>query len=260
MKPIILSIALAFAVTPAYASLNDNFDSYQNDTAFNSVWAASTGTGLSLTTGVSVSGPNSVKNPGNNAQSNRRQMDSIYGHELNFSFYFYDFDGGNGRDYASLYARGGSGAWSDTFENALSIGKYDATTPAKYAGRLAVPGDALFGNGAEAGPGGWFALGGAPDRSIGWHKADILGSWDEVNPGKVSYRFLIDDVLGGTISNAQDDLFNWVVLGSGLTTLSPIAIDNVSITAVPEPTMCAMFGIGWILSRCCRRAGKATHV
>jgi hypothetical protein len=61
----------------------------------------------------------------------------------------------------------------------------------------------------------WFALDdpGAPDCSVGWHEARVLGSLDG---GLAQYEFYIDGLLSKTATSTVTDLFNWIVMGSGL--------------------------------------------
>src|SRR5205807_5919009 len=98
--------AVAASLTlAARADLFDNFDSYTSTADFNAAWLANVGTGLALDATDFYSGPNSVKNPGTAAQSSRRSMSGVAAHSLDFTFRFYDFDGGNARDYGMLYSR-----------------------------------------------------------------------------------------------------------------------------------------------------------
>ena len=91
----------------------------------------------------------------------------------------------------------------------------------------------------------WFHLGGAADRSVGWHNAQILGMADPINVGKVRYEFYIDGVLGASVANLNPLTYNWLVLGSALSTApSAIAMDNVNFVMVPEPSTFALGLLG----------------
>ncbi len=96
-------------------------------------------------------------------------------------------------------------------------------------------------------------------RSTGWHDAEITGEADPLNAGKAIYRFYIDGVLGGSLSGAAAPSYNWLVLGSGLTTASPIAFDNVDVLVVPEPSALAFgfLGAAALLYRGRRRQGHS---
>lgn len=226
--------------------LFDNFDTYADTAAFDTVWTDNAGAGLSLNTATFASSPNSVWNANyaTAVASSREHMTAVSAFTLNFSFDFYDYTGqANSRDYAHLYSRNGD-LFTGGLNNILRIGKYNNITTTKYYGYSYLISGVIAGNGASdpALSGGWFALGGAPDRSIGWHEARITGEADPLNPGRAIYKFYIDGVLGGSLANAAAPDYNWVVLGSGLTTASAIAFDNVSVVAVPEPSA-LLFGL-----------------
>lgn len=223
-------------VSPAASVLFDNFDSYANNADFNAAWTINAASGLSLDTVDFVSFPNSAVNPTyTNAASSREQMAPVDALLLNFSFRFYDYTGVNSRDYAQLYSRAGN-SWTDPVNNILRIGKYNSIATSKYYGYIFLSSGVTPGDGASALASGWFALGGAADRSVGWHEAQIIGEADPANAGKALYLFYIDGVLGGSLANATAPNYNWAVLGSGLTTASPIAFDDVSVAAIPEPS------------------------
>ncbi len=98
-----IGVVLTFT---AQADLFDNFDSYTTKAEFDAVWTPSTGTGLDIYTAQSVSSPNSVRNPGTTAQASRQLMVGVPATLLDFSYDFYDFDGGNNaRDYAQIQSR-----------------------------------------------------------------------------------------------------------------------------------------------------------
>ena len=234
----LLSVALVFALaTAAQAMLFDNFDSYANDTELLAEWTTTVGAGLTLNTSEWVSSPHSVVNPGTDGASIRHGMDAIAASQLNFSFDFYDYDAGYARDVGMLYAKAGND-WAGATLQIMAIGKYNNILTNHYFARMAFgTGTAVYGDGATAQVSGWIGLAGGPNRSIGWHSAQILGEPDPVYAGMVKYSFFIDGQLGGTISNAAELDYSYVVLGSGLSTSpSGIAFDNVSAMVVPEPS------------------------
>ena len=239
-----IGIVLTFT---AQADLFDNFDSYTTKAQFDAVWTPSTGTGLDLYTAQSVSSPNSVKNPGTTAQASRRLMAGVAAPLMDFSYDFYDFDANNSaRDYIQIQSRAGTD-YTGTLQQLLAIGKYSNITGSKYFGRVAFETGGVYGDGATAPAATWFQLGGAGDRSVGLHTAQILGLDDPANPGMVRFEFYIDGILGGSVANINDSSisFNWLVLGSGLTTVpNGIAMDNVSIVTVPEPSFLALCLLG----------------
>ncbi len=119
---------------------------------------------------------------------------------------------------------------SGTLQQILAVGHYGSVTTTKYDGRVA------FG-----GP-NWFALDdpAAPDRSVGWHEARILGSLAGLT---AQYQFYIDGILSKTVSSTVTDPFNWVVMGSGLTSIYGMWYDDVLVT-VPEPSTFALSLLG----------------
>lgn len=222
------------------AQLSDNFDSYANKAAFDAVWTPSVGAGLGLNTAEFVSSPNSVKNTATAtsiaAQSRRFLSTAAPGNNFSFEFNFYDYNAANNvRDYGMLYARSGSD-WTGSLFQLIAIGKYNTGTATRYYGRVAFE-STTYVLGDGAGPllsGGWFQLNAA--NSIGWHTARVVGMPDSLNPGKTRLEFFIDNSLAGSVSNLGYQDYNWVVLGSGLSSTGGfISFDNVVVT-VPEPS------------------------
>ena len=233
----------------AKADIIDNFDSYANQAAFDAAWTTAVGTGLDLNTSVFVSSPNSVKNPGTAAATSiRYDSTGVSALLLDFSYDFYDYDAGNARDFMQVQSRATSD-FTSSLGQLLAIGKYNTIVGNKYYGRVAFATGGIYGDGATTPVSTWFQLGGAADRSIGWHSAQILGYADPANVGMVRYEFYIDGLLGGSVANINNSTvnFNWLVLGSGLSTApSGIAMDNVNfVTAtVPEPSSIALGLVG----------------
>lgn len=231
----------------------DNFDGYADTAAFEAAWMDSTGPGLSLNTTTYASGPNAVWNPGyvTNAAASRRQFTPVDALKLEFSFSFYDSTTDNGRDYAQLYSK--NGAWANATANILRIGKYNSITTSKYYGYTFLSSGVILGDGATSLTSGYFALGGAANRSVGWHEARITGEADPDHAGMALYKFYIDGVLGGSLANAADRDFDWIVLGSGLTSASAIVFDDVRFEAIPEPSAPLLGFLGMVALVCLRR-------
>ncbi len=225
---------LLLASMPAKADFFDNFDSYNTTTDFQGAWTTTVGTGFSLNS-TNVSSPNSVWNPTTNAATSRHQMPTIDALNVDFSFDFYDSTTANARDFGQMYSKNGN--WANATQNILRIGKYNTITTSKYYGYIFLSSGVILGDGATSLTSGYFALGGAADRSVGWHEARITGEPDTANTGMALYKFYIDGVLGGSISNARDFDFDFVVLGSGATSPNALLYDNVQVTSlVPEPS------------------------
>ncbi len=111
--------------------------------------------------------------------------------------------------------------YSGSLQQLLAIGSTAILQAASISRGSHLRREGWTGDGATAPAGTWFQLGGAGDKSIGWHNARILGMADLGNPGMVRYEFYIDGLLGGSVANLNDRSvsFNWLVLGSGLTTV-----------------------------------------
>ncbi len=229
---IVLGVSQLILTSNTYAaSLFDNFDSYADQTALNAVWSTP-GTAMTLDTSRAWSSPNSIYQAPMVAQQSRRAIGfdapvSL----LDFSFRFYDSigTGSYARSYGMLYAYAG-GNPSGTLQQILAVGHYGSVTTTKYDGRVA------FG-----GP-NWFPLDdpAAPDRSVGWHEARVLGS---LVGSTAQYQFYIDDILSKTVSSTVTDPFNWVVMGSGLTSPYGMWYDDV-LVVIPEPSTLALGLLG----------------
>jgi hypothetical protein len=122
-----------------------------------------------------------------------------------FGCYLYDSNAT--RAYAEVRGYTGAGYNQGTLQNYYAIGKYNSTTmpgeaynATKYQGRVAI------------GPGtnGWFNLNlpGAPSRSPGWHRFDIVRTAGGV------YNFYVDGVLGRSFTNVTDCAWDCVTIGS----------------------------------------------
>ena len=241
-RTLVTLLVVGASLATLRAGIIDNFDSYDSKAEFDAVWTPSTGTGLGLNTSVFDSSPNSVMNPGTTAQVSRQFMTPISAPILSVSFDFYDFDAGNARDYVAVQSRVGT-EYTGALNNLLAIGKYNSIAGAKYYGRVSTATGAVYGDGASAPVSTWFHLDGAANMSIGWHNAKILGLDSTAYVGKVRYEFYIDDVLGGSVDNLDSVDYNWVLLGSGLSTApSGLAFDNLAV--VPEPSSLALVLLG----------------
>lgn len=149
------------------------------------------------------------------------------------SFYFYDDKGtslGGGRQYLELRAYSGA-VFDGTLQNLWAIGKYNTVTTGTYNGRKYQARVAFGGV-------GWINLSDAPDRSVGWHLMEM-----EISPTLA--RFYVDGVLGAEVSRGAAGIVDSVVMGSGLSSSGIDAwIDDVRVTAVPEPATLVAVGIG----------------
>lgn len=227
----ITALALVSASSGMAQTVSDNFDSYADQTAFDAAWTPGVAAMTLTTTNQSVSGANSIYQ-GTVAQQSRIAI----GYEipismLDFSFSFYDPAGAGSlaRTYGMAYAY--SGDWGVGLQQLVAIGKYNAVASTKYHGRVA------FGSVS------WFALDAptSPDRTVGWHEARITGS---LVGGQAQYDFYIDGLLAGTrTSTVTDSTFDWIVMGSGLSSTHGMWYDDISIV-IPEPSSLALSLLG----------------
>ncbi len=230
---VLAAALLTVSAVSAYA-FTDNFDSYADQAALETVWQHS-GSPVLLSNNQAFSSPNSVYQGTAAAQSRALVSNPVPAQQLNFSFVFYDETGTGSlaRAYGMVYARAGSN-WTDTLNQIIAIGKYNSVATTKYFGRIAF------------GSLNWFVLDAptSPDRSVGWHKAEVIGAVDPNDPTKAQISFYIDGQLGKTVGGVANSVFNFVVLGSGLSSTHGMYFDDV--TLVPEPGSLLALGSGLV--------------
>ncbi len=243
---IILAAALAAIGGAASAQFIDDFDSYADQAAFNAVWSGASP--MSLTNNNWVSAPNSIYQGTVAQQSYRHLGTSIPLQQLYFSFNFYDERGtaSLARTYGMVYSRAGD-QWTGSLQQIIAVGKYNTIATTKYNARIAF------------GSLNWFVLDapGAPDRSVGWHKAEVIGGVDPVDPSKAQVSIFIDGILGKTVTGLANVDFNWVVMGSGLSSTHGMYFDDVVVAPIPEPASMALAGVGLASILGLRRRGRA---
>ena len=247
MKHVVTLAVLAALAIPASAAviLQDNFDSYADQAAFEAAWpktAATTGSST-LSTEQIHSAAYSVKTlttgSGTLTQSNYRnfgvEADGSDAQPLVADFWMYWVSGAT-RTFNAIRAYSGAGFGQGTLDQICAIGAYNAVTAPgevfngnKWQGRVA------FGSGV-----GWFNLdaAGSPNRSEGWHKFSVVVKSSTVD-------FLVDDVLGRSFSRGTITTFDTFVIGSGLSSAGFAAYtDDLNIEQVPEPASLALLALG----------------
>jgi hypothetical protein len=229
----ILATALVASSASATVFLNDNFDSYANQTAFNAAWTPVT-TAATLSLDQSVSPSQSVL-AGTAAQRSLRtfgEIGSLSGSSdvVDFSFNFYDSSGSAAayREFAELDDSTtplGSG-------QLFAMGLNNNLVSTFYMARI-------LGYDPGTGSGAFFKLdgAGAPTRTTGWHKLEA-----RIGDNQVDYY--VDNILSKTvnISTVTDRSFDTVKVGSGISSANAAYFDDVYVerlTPVPEPSVLA---------------------
>lgn len=248
-----LLAALAFVVS-ANAQyqliLFDDFDTYADQTAFNTVWSSTASTLYSLDTTFG-NGGQSVKLPSPASGSTGRYFRNLGGsyngtdaNPLVMSFDFYlDSAGANSnwagaRMYMEMRSYSGGAFNSGSLQQLLAIGVFntsdDAYSGSRYQGRVAF------------GSTNWNTLdqddgdpSNDPVRSTGWHNLAIEVMSTTVN-------FYVDGVFAETAPRGNLGLFDSVVLGSGLSDgtapQETFWMDNFKVEIVPEPASMLILG------------------
>jgi hypothetical protein len=233
----LLASVLCASTAGATVFLNDNFDSYANQTAFQAAWTPVT-VAATLSLDQSVSPSQSVL-AGPSSQRSLRTIGEIgnltgSSDVIDFSFNFYDSNGSGPayREYAELddsTAPSGSG-------QLFAMGLNNNLISTYYMARI------LGGDGG-AGSGAFFKLDGvgAPTRTTGWHTLEARISDNQVD-------YYVDSILSKTvnISTVTDRSLDTVKLGSGISSASAAYFDDVyveRITPVPEPSSLALAGL-----------------
>ncbi|MFN7138542.1 MAG: immunoglobulin domain-containing protein, partial [Limisphaerales bacterium] len=159
------------------------------------------------------------------------------------TFWIYDDGGSLSRSFGEIRASSGSGFNQGSLQQVLAIGNYktpfDSNTgslanesmdASRYQGRVYA--------GTNA---GWFNLNavGAPSRSLGWHKFDIVRAADGA-----TVHFYVDGVLSRTIPKAVAATWDSVAVGSygsgsgqdyGVAWFDDIRIENLDNVILAQP-------------------------
>lgn len=241
-----LVAAVVFSCGPVSAQvlLQDSFDSYADQAAFQAVWtpigATPSGT---LTSSQSVSAPNSI-NFATVAQRNERTFTEsglpATGNVVRFSFDYFDSNAGLApyRQYANLQdSTAASGAGQ-----LISMGLNNNLTSAAEGGNFYMA--RILGFNSNA----YFKLNDNPAllRSTGWHNLAV-----EISD--LNYSFFVDGMLAETVPNTFTlRSYDVVRLGSGLSSTAEAFFDNVSVQAIPEPgtwALASVAAVGFLVLR-----------
>lgn len=199
--------------------INDNFESYTTDASLTAVWPRVIGTSGDIFLIYDPTNSNQciyeTTTAGRLRQviTGRTPTDSA---PLSFSFDLYDLNGGttSGRVYSEIRnSAAATGLFAAGIYNAVNIGTYDLT---RFQAR-------------NLDGGGWIQL--STKRSAGWHnfRFVIWGSTADLYVDNVLDPAFTHLSWSGNIS------YDWVHVGSGLTSSVGALFDNVNLTVVPEP-------------------------
>jgi hypothetical protein len=224
--------------------LQDNFDGYANQAAFEAAWPIVTAPSGTLSTAQSVSAPNSIHYAANttNVQRNQRLFTETgnpsASNIVRFSFDFYDSNSALApyRQQHNLQdgtAPSGGG-------QLVSMGLNNNLTSAAEGGNYYMA--RILGANSNGGTASqYFKLNdaGAPLRSTGWHNLAV-----EISD--VDFKFYVDGILAETTPQTGLTLrsYDVVRLGSGLSSTAETYVDNVNVETIPEPATVVLAGLG----------------
>src|SRR5947207_2076631 len=262
-----LSAITLIAPFQSFASviINDSFDTYANQAAFEAVWPAiGTTAPISavLSTAQSVSAPNCIQVPGtatSNQYRNRRSFSETntqstsgnlgIGDQIVFSFDFYDSapTASPQRNSANLQDSTAPSATNQLISMGFNNNQTGANSGGQfYMGRILgydpTTGADPDGGPAEtvAGSGAYFKLNdfAVGNRSLGWHNLKVVISTDDAL--STDYAFYVDSVLAEKVSNvgtaASIRSYDNITIGSGLSNGSTEAdFDNMFLQYIPAP-------------------------
>lgn len=253
------SLLLTAGVAGAATVVNDNFDSYANQAAFEAVWApivAGPPASAELSTLQASSGLNSARVPGTavSAQSRNRLTFGETGDLttlslITWSFDFYDSapTAAPQRNYSNLQdttAPSGTGqliamGFNNNQTGANSGGQFYMARILGYTPPLTADPDGGPAESVSAAS-SFFKLNdfGVGARSLGWHNLKVEISTDDGL--SLDFAFYVDNVLAERVSNigtaASFRSYDNIALGSGLSNGSTEAFfDNVILTTAPIP-------------------------
>lgn len=231
--------------------LQDNFDSYADQAAFNAAWPATVGTGGALSDARFVSAPNSINFPTTAQRNDRSFTESGVPDVINtirFSIDFFDSNAAAApfRQVASLI----DGAPTASGQ-LISLGLHNNQSSVNSGGNFymarilgyTVPTTAdPDGGPAESvgGAGVFFKLNdtGVGLRSTGWHNLAV-----EIT--NADFKFYVDGLLAETVTNTFTlRSYDTVRIGSGFSATNDANFDNVSVEIVPEPSAIALLSLG----------------
>jgi len=221
--------------------LNENFDGYADQTAFQAAWTANTTT-ATLSTEQAFSPTQSVKGLTTTTRNLRTfgEMGTLTGSPdlVIFRIRYYDSAGSASayRQYAEL----DDGTAPSASMQLIALGLSNNLVSNNYMARV-------LGYTPSGGTSGsFFKLDdvGAPTRSTGWHKLEARISDTDV-------KFYVDDVLSKTADTSAltDRSYDTAKVGSNLTSTQVAYFDDVYVERTPEPATALLLVTGGLLMR-----------
>lgn len=250
-----LAAASLAASAQAAVVVSDNFDSYADQTALETVWPSISANGAVLLTTDQASSPTkSVSSPINTGAATRRSRttfaETTYDiwNDVVWSFDFYDADITlNPRQYSNLQDTTAPGGTNQL----ISMGMNNNQTLSANGGNLYMA--RILGYTPEdtgGTSGSYFKLNdfAGATRSVGWHNLKVvIGTDDGLS---TDYAFYVDNVLVETVDNvgtaASIRSYDNIAIGSGVSATGGAFYDNVYLAVVPEPTSLALLGLAGI--------------
>jgi hypothetical protein len=228
------------SVGSAAVLLNDDFEGYANQAAYEAAWTPTTaGQSTTWSTDQSFSPTHGILAPavaGFRNERNFGETAATSSSQIVWSFRFYDTAStlNNFRQYSEMVNGVGTGT-----ADIVAMGLNNNITSTSYMARMtSVDGG--------AGSSAFFKLDGAgsPTRSIGWHELKAV-------VGLTSVDFYVDSILSKTVAlpaAGQGKSYERIRIGSNISSTSGTAYyDNESVSFVPEPTTLAVLGASSLL-------------
>jgi hypothetical protein len=258
-----LTAALVAAISGLPAAeaaviVNDNFDGYANQPAFEATWVPIGGApspSALISTEQSVSPTQSAKVPATGTTTGLHRNRLTFpesgtlavGDQLVWSFDFYDSITGNPqRNYSNLQDTTGPTGTNQLVSmglnnNMLSTASGGNFYMARILGFSPVAADPDGGpNEFISGANQYFKLndfGTSPLRSVGWHNLKVVMTTDNTAQG-IDYAFYVDNILSERVSNvgtsASIRSYDNIALGSGVSNGTAAAyFDNMYLEFIP---------------------------
>ena len=264
-------------VSPAAVLLNENFDSYADQAAFEAAWTP-IGTvdpkSATLTTDQASSPTQSIRVDGT-ATSGQQRNERTFAESgsvttttvITFSFAFYDSNAAAApyRQFSELRDGPGTGTGqvvamglNNNHLSSDSGGNYYMARILGYT-PTAVDPDGGPNEGGTLGAGAFFKLNDFATstlRSTGWHNLMVEISTDDGL--SADFAFYVDGLLAERVSNvgtaATLRSYDAIRLGSGVSNAGNAAYyDNFSVAVVPEPSAAGLGLLGTLAFACRRR-------